>query len=97
MLSALSSIRSSSTTRAQRASARNLTALGAPETVGEGVASSSHLAQDSDAPTMPLDIDETTMSRSASVVQPDDAVVPSSNKRPRRDKGKGKEKEAVVR
>ena len=49
-------------------------------------------AQDSDAPTMPLDIDETTMSRSASVVQPDDIVAPSSNKRPRRDKGKGKER-----
>lgn len=95
--SILTMMRSSSTTRAQRASARNLTALGATEAVGEGVASSSHLAQDSDAPTMPLDIDDLTMSRSASVVQQDEPVVPSANKRPRRDKGKGREKEPIVK
>lgn len=96
-ISALLTLRSLSTTRAQRASARNLTALGASEVVGEGVASSSHLAQDSDAPTMPLDIDETTMSRSTSVAQADDVGIPNSNKRPRRDKGKGREKEAIIR
>ena len=99
---------SASSSRAQRASARQ---LAVPDTsfAQDGIAVSA-LAPDSDSIPVPMDDDDVMMiSRSNSVpngdVPPmletlqngDDDSSASTTKRPRRDKGKGKEKEGAVR
>ncbi|KAJ3553344.1 hypothetical protein NM688_g3662 [Phlebia brevispora] len=88
----------SASSRSQRASARNnhvakhTPELGVPM---EGIASSSHLAVESDGAAMQVDSDDAMLSRSNSVQLPDDGENDSSSRRStsRRDKGKGKEKE----
>ncbi|KAI0928212.1 hypothetical protein AcW1_005527 [Taiwanofungus camphoratus] len=93
-----------STSRAQRASARNLSAAAPasdPLLLSEAIASSSHLIPDSDPFSIPLDSDEPMLSRSNSIANLDDSAPVNSNARrsqaPRREKGKGREKDATVK
>lgn len=94
----------SATTRAQRASARNFGAnapASDPLAPLETTASSSQMVSDSDPLSMALDSDENAMSRSNSLPNADDPTVASSHMRTshisRKDKGKGREKDAAVR
>lgn len=92
----------SATSRAARASARNLGAnASASDPPGplDPAASSSLLLSDSDPLSMALDSDDPALSRSNSLPVGEDPI-PSSNVRNeahRRDKGKGRERDAVVR
>ncbi|OCH95270.1 hypothetical protein OBBRIDRAFT_800668 [Obba rivulosa] len=89
--------------RAQRASARNLSAVAAPASdaplSGEPVASSSHMVSDADALMIPVDSDDPMLSRSNSVFNLEEPTSISSGRRAtsRKEKGKGREKDAVVR
>lgn len=91
------------TSRAQRASARNLSAnapASDPPAPQEAMASSSYQIPDSDLVSMAVDTDDLTLSRSNSLPNGEDAVA-SSNLRStqphKRDKGKGRERDPVVR
>ncbi|KAH9951481.1 hypothetical protein B0H21DRAFT_719147 [Amylocystis lapponica] len=94
----------SATSRAQRASARNLGAAAPasdPVLPAETMASSSQLIPDSDPPMAPLDSDDPALSRSHSLLNAEDESPPISNHRrshaPRKDKGKGKERDGAIR
>ncbi|EMD38685.1 hypothetical protein CERSUDRAFT_113863 [Gelatoporia subvermispora B] len=90
--------------RAQRASARNLGVAVAPPAdvalLDEAVASSSHIITDADTIMVPIDSDDPMLSRSNSVFHVDEPHSVSATTRrgaPRKDKGKGREKDVVVR
>ncbi|KAI0075473.1 hypothetical protein K474DRAFT_1391773 [Panus rudis PR-1116 ss-1] len=91
--------KSSGSTRAQRASARNLTSTAPPDTAAalEPTASSSQLIPELDPLAANLDSDDLAMSRANSEPGVDDGSSATPNKRLRRDKGKGKEKETTMR
>ncbi|CAL1703942.1 unnamed protein product [Somion occarium] len=91
--------KTSATSRAQRASARNLTALGAPEASIplESVASTSQLIPDSDPLAPGPDSDDAMMSGSNSVPPGEEVGYNASNARARREKGKDKERDSGVR
>lgn len=99
LLSLSLSPHSSATSRAQRASARNLTALGAPEASIplESVASTSQLIPDSDPLAPGPDSDDAMMSGSNSVPPGEEVGYNASNARARREKGKDKERDSGVR
>ncbi|KAI0798104.1 hypothetical protein C8Q75DRAFT_740632 [Abortiporus biennis] len=78
--------------RAQRASARNLTAMGTSNPPTDTPASSSHIIPDIEVNN--IDSDDPMLSRSNSVTVEDQPPAPVI-KLPRRDKVKGKEKESV--
>lgn len=97
------SLSSSASTRAQRASARNLGAGAAPNELPmlqETLASSSHQIPVSDPAMIATDIDEPMLSRSNSVLHMDEPMLLNGSKRSsgsRKDKEKGKEKEGSLR
>lgn len=90
---------SSASSRAQRASARNL-AAGAPSEAPfplESVASSSQVIPDSDPLTAIPDSEDVVMSRANSVPLLEEGVSTVSNKRSRKDKGKEKDRDISLR
>ncbi|GBE82530.1 hypothetical protein SCP_0409140 [Sparassis crispa] len=76
-------------------------AVSASDPIQEAMASSSHLILDSDPISLPLDSDEAMLSRSNSLLNADDSTPPRNSLRrsqaPRRDKGKGREKDVGVK
>ncbi|KAI0688764.1 hypothetical protein BC835DRAFT_1371433 [Cytidiella melzeri] len=95
--------KSSATSRAQRASARNMTTTTMPPepaALVEAVASSSHLLSEPDPLAMQIDSDDADLSRSNSVApiaEDPESLSSSIRSSARRDKGKGKESAAGVR